>query len=40
MELGGMAIIAAWWGIWHIIAGLGIAGIWTNFNFGLSKSTS
>ncbi len=37
MELGGMAIIAAWWGIWHIIAGLGIAGIWTNFNFGLRK---
>jgi len=20
--LGGMAIITAWWGIWHIIAGL------------------
>ena len=26
--LGGMAIVAAWWGIWHIIAGLTIAGIW------------
>jgi BASS family bile acid:Na+ symporter len=38
MELGGMAIIAAWWGIWHILAGLGIAGMWTNFNFGLRKS--
>ena len=25
MELGGMAIIAAWWGIWHIISGLTIA---------------
>lgn len=24
---GGMAIIAAWWGIWHILAGLGVAGI-------------
>lgn len=23
--LGGMAFIAAWWGIWHIIAGLGLA---------------
>lgn len=22
---GGMAIIAAWWGIWHIISGLSIA---------------
>lgn len=37
MELGGMAIIAAWWGIWHIISGLVIAGFWTKFNFGLRK---
>jgi BASS family bile acid:Na+ symporter len=27
--LGGMAFVAAWWGIWHIIAGLGIATIWS-----------
>jgi len=27
-ELGGMAVIAAWWGIWHIISGLIMAGIW------------
>lgn len=27
--LGGMAVIAAWWGIWHIIAGLSLAAIWT-----------
>ncbi len=27
--LGGMAIIAAWWGIWHIIAGLSIATFWS-----------
>lgn len=27
--LGGMAIIAAWWGIWHIIAGLAIASLWS-----------
>jgi len=26
--LGGMAIIAAWWGIWHIISGMGIAMLW------------
>ncbi len=38
MELGGMAIIAAWWGIWHIISGLTIAGLWTNFNFGLKRN--
>lgn len=29
MELGGMAIIAAWWGIWHIISGLSIAWFWS-----------
>ncbi len=29
MELGGMAIIAAWWGIWHIISGLTIAFVWS-----------
>lgn len=28
LEIGGMAFIAAWWGIWHIISGLGIAYIW------------
>jgi len=26
--LGGMAFVAAWWGIWHILAGLGIATFW------------
>ena len=29
MELGGMAVIAAWWGIWHIISGLCIAWYWS-----------
>ena len=39
LELGGMAIIAAWWGIWHMIAGLGIASYWgSSFTFfGLRK---
>ncbi|MBN1925820.1 MAG: bile acid:sodium symporter family protein [Prolixibacteraceae bacterium] len=27
-ELGGMAVVAAWWGIWHIISGLIMAFIW------------
>lgn len=27
-ELGGMAVVAAWWGIWHIISGLIMATIW------------
>ena len=25
--LGGMAVIAAWWGIWHILAGLSLAAL-------------
>jgi BASS family bile acid:Na+ symporter len=29
LDLGGMAFIAAWWGIWHIIAGLILAGFWS-----------
>jgi len=27
--LGGMALIAAWWGIWHIVAGLALAFVWS-----------
>lgn len=27
--LGGMAIVAAWWGIWHLIAGLSLAAFWS-----------
>ncbi|MFD1811151.1 bile acid:sodium symporter family protein [Rhodococcus gannanensis] len=27
--LGGMAIVAGWWGIWDIVAGLVLAGIWS-----------
>ncbi len=26
--LGGMAIITAWWGVWHIVAGLALALFW------------
>jgi len=28
LQLGGMAFIAAWWGIWHIISGMGLAFFW------------
>lgn len=38
--LGGMAIIAAWWGIWHIISGMSIATIWKNFYKPLIHSFS
>ncbi len=27
--LGGMAIVAAWWGIWHILAGLSLSYFWS-----------
>lgn len=29
MELGGMAVIAAWWGIWHILSGMTVAFYWS-----------
>lgn len=29
LNMGGMAFIAAWWGIWHILSGLGIAAFWS-----------
>jgi len=29
LELGGMAVIAAWWGVWHIISGLLLATLWS-----------
>lgn len=28
MELGGMAIVAAWWGIWHMVSGFALAAYW------------
>jgi len=31
--LGGMAIVAAWWGIWHILAGLSLAYFWSRSPF-------
>lgn len=27
--LGGMAVIAAWWGVWHLISGLTLATLWS-----------
>ncbi len=27
--LGGMALVTAWWGVWHIVAGLTLAGAWS-----------
>ena len=28
--MGGMALVAAWWGIWHMISGLAITYFWTS----------
>jgi bile acid:Na+ symporter, BASS family len=36
LNLGGMAFIAAWWGIWHIVAGLSLAGILNLMKHGKS----
>ncbi len=30
-HIGGMVFIAAWWGVWHIISGLGISFFWSYF---------
>ncbi|MBN2236040.1 MAG: bile acid:sodium symporter [Bacteroidales bacterium] len=43
MHLGGMAIIAAWWGIWHMVSGFGLAAYWSGgfrqfFNYFRGKS--
>lgn len=36
--LGGMAILVAWWGVWHIIAGLTAAFIFTRFPLDKGKT--
>ena len=28
--IGGMAFIAAWWGVWHMVSGLGLAFWWSS----------
>ncbi|WP_138432002.1 bile acid:sodium symporter family protein [Fodinibius saliphilus] len=27
--LGGMALVAAWWGLWHVVTGLGLSWYWS-----------
>ncbi len=38
-KLGGMAIVAAWWGIWHIVSGLAISSIWSITGKKLASNT-
>lgn len=33
LQLGGMAIVTAWWGIWHILSGLTMATFWQRVPF-------
>lgn len=35
--LGGMALVAAWWGIWHIITGLGLGWYWSTGKTALQQ---
>jgi len=32
LNVGGMAFIAAWWGVWHILSGLTVASVWSGFS--------
>lgn len=34
--LGGMALIAAWWGIWHMVSGMAVSYYWSRTNPGLT----
>jgi BASS family bile acid:Na+ symporter len=29
--LGGMALLTAWWGIWHLISGIIVASFWRKY---------
>ncbi|MBT3647933.1 MAG: bile acid:sodium symporter family protein [Flavobacteriales bacterium] len=40
MAVGGMAFIAGWWGIWHIISGLTMAGFWSGFSLSKEEETA
>ncbi|MGB5702900.1 MAG: bile acid:sodium symporter family protein [Polyangiales bacterium] len=37
--LGGMAIIAAWWGVWHLISGLTVATYWSKRPVPIPEAT-
>ena len=38
LAVGGMAFIAAWWGLWHLIAGMIMGGIWSGFKLAPKKT--
>jgi len=39
MAVGGMAFIAAWWGLWHLIAGMIMGSIWSGFRLKPKQPT-
>ncbi len=40
LAIGGMTFIAAWWGVWHIVSGLSIAGWWSGFKLSAEPKTA
>lgn len=40
LAVGGMAFIAGWWGLWHIVSGLTIAGFWSGFSLSGNKESA
>jgi BASS family bile acid:Na+ symporter len=38
--LAGTAMIAAWWGVWHLIAGLTLAGLWRRTGRAQAQATT
>lgn len=34
LKIGGMAFIAGWWGIWHILSGLGVSNVMARIPYG------
>jgi BASS family bile acid:Na+ symporter len=40
LSVGGMAFIAAWWGIWHILAGITIGSLWSGFSLKAKKEAA
>lgn len=38
--LGGMALIAAWWGIWDLVTGMGLAAYWRRHSSELRSKTT
>ena len=37
LELGGMTIIAAWWGVWHILSGFGVSYVMSKYRMRSSN---